>query len=414
MKARDLNISSPENNALKSNKIRQIVDFLNENYDIRINRFKQSEKEIVSKTKKYAFPVSLDDISLHLQENEIAVSDSILRKIINSPNQISTYNPIAEYFTSVENIFAGESHIDKLCSYLTPVTYNDKSESYYAERTVRLIKKWLVAAVACGQGDHQNEVALGFIQEEEGTGKTTLCNMLCPEPLQMMLVKSDKEKNGFHMRHAFTENFMVLFDEFIGLNKFTAETFKSTISSPELDVKDRHDPFPRRKPRIGNAMFTSNNKTGSEKGFLIPALGTRRFACIHIAKLDYESIINNIDFNQIWAEVVTLYNGGFNFKFGPEDFKEFYEFNLRFMIETSALRLIESNFVKPTNGHDGVWLQPVDLLQLFKDKKVAGRDILNELTPEKIGVALKQLGYNKQPKRIDGQPRHPYHVTPLF
>lgn len=403
-----LDLTGSRSEGLKSNIIRQVIDFLDENYDIRINRFKQSEKEIISKTKDYTFPPSLDDISLHLIENEIAVPDSILRKIINSPNQIQTYNPIAEYFDDLT--FNGSSHIDKLCGFLKPVVYGDHKKTYYTERTVKLIKKWLVAAVACGLGDHQNEVALGFIQEEEGTGKTTICNLLCPRPLRMMFIKSDKEKNGFNLRQAFTENFLVLFDEFIGLTRFTAENFKSTMSAFEIDVKERHDPFPRRKPRIGNALFTSNNKTGSEKGFLIPGLGTRRFACVHIEDIDYDSIVKEVDFDQIWAEAVTLYHGGFDFKYGPADFSEFKEYNVRFMIETNALKLIEANFVKPINGSDGEYMMPIDILQYFKDKRVVSSNMLNELSPEKIGAALKQLGYQKRNKRVAGIPRHPYHL----
>lgn len=413
MKIRSINISSKETKALRDNKIRQIIDFLNDNYLIRINRFKPSEKEIVSKTKHYEFPPSLDDISLHLQENEIAVSDSILRKIINSPNQIKTFNPIKEYFDGLKP-FAGISHIDKLAASLSPVIYDDQEEGYYQTRTLKLFKKWLVASVACSLDGQQNEVALGLIQEEEGTGKTTICEFLCPDPLKAMMVKSDKEKNGFKLRDAFTENFFVLFDEFIGLNKFTAEAFKSTISAHELDVKGHNDPFPRRRQRIGNALFTTNNKTGSNRGFLIPALGTRRFACIHLESIDYEKIISEVNVDEIWAEALMLLRNGFNYKFGPEDFKEFREFNQRFMIETNAVQLIEANFTKPINGSDGILMQSIDILQYFKENKVAGRDVLADLSPIKIGVALKQLGYQKVDARIDGEPRHPYRVKPLY
>ncbi len=412
MPLRSLNISSSKT-TYSDNVVSRVINFLLENYEIRINRFKPAQKEIISKKKKYLFPPTMDDISLHLLENEIAVSDTILRKIMNSKNQIPNFNPISEYFDSLEDEYKGISHIEKLSNCLKPVIY-DKPESYYKERTIKILKKWLTAAVSCGLGDRINEVALGFIQEEEGTGKTTLCNMLCPEPLKPMLVKSDKEKYGFNLQQSFTENFLILFDEFVGLNKFTAENFKSTMSAPWLDIKDRLDPFPRRKLRIGNAMFTSNNKTGADKGFLIPSLGTRRFACIHIATLDYDKIIKDVDFDQVWAEALTLYNGGYQYQFGPDDFKDFYDYNQRFMIETNAIRVLEANFTKPINNNDGQWLQPIDILQLLRDKKVVSRDILNDLSPEKIGVALRQLGYLKQAKRVKGSPAHPYHIHPLF
>lgn len=398
---------------LRGNRIRQALEFLSQHYDIRINKFKLSEKEIHSKTKKYTFPPSLDDISLHMQEEEIQLSDATLRKIINSPNQIKTYNPIKEYFESIENTFKGSSHIDKLCTLITAIDYKDKEEGYYQIRMINLVKKWFVAAVACGLEVHQNEVNLGFIQEEEGTGKTSICQYIVPDPLQMMFIKSDREKNGFNMRTAFTENFIILFDEMIGLNQFTAETFKSTMSATDIDVKERHDPFPRRKPRIGNAMFTTNNKTGKNKGFLYPGLGTRRFGCIHLEAIDLDRIYEEVDVNQIWAEAHTLFKGGYEYKFGPADFKEFLDYNVRFMVETNAVQIIEANFAKPLNGA-GHWLRPTDILLMLKDKKMASREVLNELSPEKIGAALKQLGFDKTPKRINGEPSYPYHVAFLF
>jgi hypothetical protein len=52
--------------------------------------------------------------------------------------------------------------------------------------------------------------------------------------------------------------------------------------------------------------------------------------------------------------------------------------------------------------------------QYLKEQKVAGRDVLNELSPIKIGTVLKQLGYFKEERRIDGVPRHPYRVVPLY
>jgi predicted P-loop ATPase len=415
MKIRDLKITNTGITTLKSNKVRQIISFLEEHYEIRINRFKQSQKEIVSKTKKYAFPPSLDDISLHLQENEIAVSDSILRKIINSPNQISTYDPITEYFYSIGDAYQGVSHIDKFCAMIKAVNYGDRvGQNYYQNRLTQVFRKWMVASVACSLRIQQNEVALGLIQEEEGTGKTTICNWLCPEPLKMMFTRSDREKNGFNIRHAFTENFIVLFDEFLGLNHFTAETFKSTMSAVDIDVKERHDPFPVRKPRIANAMFTTNNKTGRNKGFLFPGLGTRRFACIHIESIEYDRIMEDIDVNQMWSEAYTLFRGGFNYKWQPKDFQEFAEMNERFMIETNAVQIIEANFCKPSNGHAGMWMTPTELMVLFKEKRLAGRDSLAELSPEKIGIALRQLGYEKKGKRIDGLTKYPYYVHPLF
>jgi hypothetical protein len=412
-KLRDLKITQSATKALQSNKVRQVIDFLNNHYDIRINRFRPWQKEVVSKTKKFEFQPTVDDIILHLYENEIYISDTILRKILNSPNQVKNYDPISEYFFNLEK-YKGDSHITKFCSKIKAVNYHDRvGEDYYQHRNEKLVRKWMVASVACGLREYQNEVSLGFIQEEEGTGKTTICKWLCPEPLKGMFILSDKDKKVFNMRTAFTENFLILFDEFIGLNQFTAENYKSTMSSDYIDIKEPHDPFPKRKPRIANAMFTTNNKTGNDKGFLYPGLGTRRFACLHIESIEYDAIMNDLSIDQMWAEAYMLLKGGFDYKWGPNDFFEFAEHNERFMIQTNAVQLIESNFMVPENGHDGSWMTPTDMLVYFRNNRLAGRDTLSQLTPEKIGIALRQLGYEKQAKKVEGSTRYPYYVKIL-
>lgn len=410
MKLGNLNIT--DKNTPRYNKIRQIIDFLDEHYDIRINRYKPSEKEIVSKTKKYEFPPSLDDISLHLQENEIAVSDSILRKIINSPNQIRNFDPIREYFDNIRGTWKGDSHIERLGTLLTAKDFGDQEEGYYQIRQLKYIKKWMVSAVACSLGLDMNHVAMGFIQEEEGTGKTSISQFIIPDTLQPMLAFSDKDKKVFNMRQAFTENFAVVFDEFLGLNAFTSETFKSTMSAKYIDVKEPHDPFPRRKPRIANAMFTTNNRTGRNKGFLYPSLGTRRFLCFHLEHIDLDKIYEDINIDQLWAEALTLLEGNFNYKFTPEDFREFKEYNTRYYIETSAVQMIEGNFEIPQNG-EGENLQPVEIMQILKDNKMGTKEQLDSLTPVKVGIALTQLGFQRTSKRIQGQPRYAYYVKSL-
>jgi predicted P-loop ATPase len=413
MKFGNLNITNKE--ALHENKIRQVKEFLSEHYDIRINKYKQSEKEIVPISKEYDFPPSLDDISLHMIENEILVSDNILRKIINSPNQIRNFDPIAEYFDEVRGTYNGVSHIDKLCTLITAREFNDiKETGYYQKRLIKYFKKWMVAAVACGLQKEPNQVAMGFIQEEEGTGKTTLCNILTPKSLQMMTQFSDRDKKVFQMRSAFTENFLIVFDECVSLTPHNSETFKSTMSSREIDVREHRDPFPKRKARIANALFTTNNKTGRNKGFLYHSLGTRRFLCFHLDGINLEAIWSDIETDQLWAEALLLYEGGFSYKFDRDDFMEFKQYNTRYFIETNAVVLVENNFTIPKDEADGIFMQPIDILKELKERKLANKEQLSALTPEKIGVALHQLGYEKYTRRIDGIPRKPYLVKPLY
>lgn len=411
LKIGNLNTDSKE--SAHYNTIRQAQDFLNDNYRIRINKYKPGIKRVESLSKKYEFSVGFDEISLHLAENDIKIGDTTLRKILNSPNYIKHYDPIEEYFNSLDGKWNGVSHIEKLCTLITARDFEDKEEGYYQIRLIRYFKKWLVAAVACSLQKEPNQVAMGFIQEEEGTGKTSIVKMLTPGSLKEMQQFSDKDKKVFGLRRAFTENFMVIFDEMEGLTPHTAETFKTTMTADIIDIKEPNDPFPRRKPRVANAVFTTNNVTGRNRGFLYPAMGTRRFLCFHIESIDYDRIMDEIDIDQLWAEALMLYKGNHQYLFTPEDFKEFKEYNTRYFIETSALQIIQNNYTHPLNGKDGEWMQPIELMRDIKKRRLAAREQLLDITPEKIGVALKQLGYIKQPRRVHGQPRYAYLIKTI-
>ena len=393
-----------------SSQIQEIICFLNENYDIRVNCFDPSRSQIKSKKKQYAYPPSFDDISLHCTDAGISVGDTILRKILRSPNQVSTYNPITEYFESLRKQYKGESHIDLLLSHLTARDFGDKEEGYYQARMNRIVRKWLVATVACALGKHPNEVALGFIQREEGVGKTYLTRFLVPDPLKEFYVVSQNPSKNFVMEDAFAKNLVVNFDELVGISNRTADDFKQTLSAQFLTVKHYRDPYPMTVPRIGSAMFTSN-RTEELGGFITANMGTRRFACIELDGID-QHYSTKVNLDQLWAEAVMLLDQeAFDYKFLVEDFLEFKTYNNRYREQTSALRLIETYFQKPTTEEEGEWLQPQQILQEMVKSRLIPAGDRPFVTSQKIGEALKQLNFDRKSIRLPGiGTRYAYHV----
>ena len=58
-------------------------------------------------------------------------------------------------------------------------------------------------------------------------------------------------------------------------------------------------------------------------------------------------------------------------------------------------------------------MQPIEIVQeLRKHKKIPLSETrVSDIT---IGMALKALGYERQMKKVNGQPRYGYYVIPLF
>lgn len=400
--------------SVETDKIKVIIDWLDDNYEIRINSFDTSQTRIVSKNKKYNYPISLNDISIHLISDGLKCSDTLLRKIVTSRNYMRIYNPVLEYFNKVRGTYKGFSHIDYLAAHLKAIEFPDRTNGYYNIRAIKLLKKWIVAAAACALGKAPNDVMLVFVQEQEGAGKTWLSKFICPQELKEMLTVSSSDQKVFSIEREFTSNFMVLFDEFLGLSGNNAsETFKATMSAPEIKIKTKNDPFPVSKPRIASAIATTNNKTGKYSGFLTKGLGTRRFAIIHLESINFE-YVTKIDVDQIWAEALMLCesDNSFNYKWDQADFEEFRDYNVRYMIETPATVLISQNYRQPSEGEDGVWLQPQDIISDLKERRLLKSEFVKDITPERIGEALRSLGFVSKPKRFQGEknPRYRYYL----
>lgn len=406
-----LKINSSESKQLSVDRIRPILDFLEENYEILINCFDTSKSSISSKKKKYNFPITLDDISLHLYEEGISHNDTILKKILKSPNYIRTYNPITDYFESIKGKYKGESHIDILSQHLIAKDFGDKSEGYYQKRLQYLLKKWITAAAATAIGKYCNPVALGLIHFTEGIGKSFFFEYLVPEILKEFFCQFNPKYND--IIDVFAKNIIILFDELVGINKKNPEAFKNAIQRKVIESKLHNNSAPVLLKRLGSAAFTSN-KIKDVGGFLSINMGYRRFGCIELESIDqkYSTIV---DINQVWSEALVLIDGGYNYIFDGEDFNEFEEYNSRYIIETPAMKIIKLYYTQPENG-EGEWKQASDVLHdLVRSKKIRG-EIIDLLSPESIGHALRQLRFERKGIWVkeNNSPRYMYNVKSIL
>ena len=391
-----------------NDRIAPIIDFLRDNYDIRINCFDTSKSIIRSKKKQYKFSPTIDDISLHMHSAGILHNDSLLRKILKSQNEIDKYNPITEYFNRVEKTFSGKSHIDILISHLKARDFEDKTKDFYQKRLSYLVKKWLVATTACAIGEYANPVALGLIHSEEGIGKTFFFNFLLPDDIKELYAEFIPVK--MEMQDLFARKMIILFDEFLGITDRSAELFKNTIQRENFELRPPHEYFPVTKKRVGSACFTSN-QTSEKGGFLMPELGARRFACIELENID-RAYSKLVDVNQVWAETMVLFKGGFDYRFNQEDFKQFKEYNERYIKESVPVKIVRMFYEIPMNG-EGEWKQPMDIHHdLVRKRRINKND---KISPGQIGSVLTQLSFHKKQIRIKGKgPRYAYYVKEVI
>ena len=392
-----------------SNRVTLVKEFLENNYDIKINIFDRTKVMIAPKTREYEEEISMEDISLHMLEEGITGCDSILKKIIASPNQTIPYNPITEYYEALKGNYSGTSHIDLLCSHLKARDYGDREEAdYYQKRLAYTFRKWLVAVVANALGLKANDAIFVIVNSDEGIGKSTLLEYLVPDVLKSYYTKAVKDMS---FPEFFTTNLLINFDEMVGIKKSTSEEFKNTLSSLWINVSKR---FTSTKQRYASPCGTSN-KDAEHGGFLLPEMGMRRFAINHIDHINWEEYTKVVDVDQLWAEAVMLLDQNFDYSWNTNDFKEFSEYNSRFIVQTSSYKLIKEFYRVPEPGEDdlAVFKQPVDILRDLRSAKKINSS-MNNVSDINIGIALKQSGYIRFGKKLKNGTRYGYNVIPLF
>ena len=410
--AKNRNLPETKVSAKSTNRVQQVKDFLAEFYEVKINIFDPNKSFIVCKNKeRYKGAIKFEDISLHMEEEGLRGCDGVLKKILASPNQITVFNPIVDFVKSLDGIWKGESEIEKFCNYIQVREFPGYEKDFFKNRLKKYLRKWGASAIAQVLGEHPNDVTLFFVNAQEGMGKTWLAKFLVPPTLESYYQKSDKDPRYFDFVKALTTNIIVNFDDNVWLTRNNAEAYKAGMS--EMSFKSNKY-FEDTIDRMGSTVGTSN-KSPEMGGFLLPELGTRRFAIIETEHIDYD-YLNAVDKLQLWAEFYVLYKtADFNYKW-DEEFQHFEEFNRRYMCETNARKLVQEYYRVPMpedKEESVVFKQAIEILQDLRNgrKLTSNHTNVSEVT---IGFALKTLGYERTAERTANGPRYGYKVVQLF
>lgn len=379
-------------------------DWLKENYVLKVNMLDPDDIYLVPtelNPNKYEYDVTEGDIYLHAIEDGLQISKSLITTIIQSPNHSTHYNPIAEYIESLKGKYQGPSQIDYLASCL------HASDKESAEKYKYLFRKWLVAMAACALGRRPNDVALGIISDRAGIGKTTFFDEIIPPLLRRYTGTVLKNSSQQLPTQLFSNKLLLNFDELSAVTLATENQFKQLISSTNVLV---NIPGTRRnKPsqRVASVCFTSN-KTMEQGGFIKssdPGM-LRRLAVIEVDAIeDYRDTLNH---DQLWAEIVTLLEGGYEYDWNQADYKYFSDVNRKYIITTNAMRLIRMYYQVPGKSDKVRYLSSRDVLLELKNKKRIPSNMSNvdEVT---IGQALSSMGFVRKVVRVpDVGPRYCY------
>ena len=352
------------------------LKYLNSKYSLRFNTI-SLEFEIKRSLDKKWSSLNLSSLYIELIQSGIDIPMNKLEILVRS-HLINQYNPISEYFESLEQ-WDGEDHIKNLCSYVK--TNNDNAFLYHME-------KWFTRAVLCAlEKEKINKHCLVLANTIQNSGKSTYLRFFIPRKLMNYLSEDiglDKDS-----RIKLCKNLIINLDELSILAKADINSLKAFISKTHINERL---PYARKAEYLERicSFVGSTNKTD----FLTDESGSVRWIIFEVIEKINFNYSMEIDIDKVWSQAYfnAFKRKGFNPELTLADISENEKRNERFTQMTLEQEMVNKFF------------EPSDNLEEFKTATEVMMDLSTQgirLNHLKIGRALSSFKFPrvKHPQR---------------
>lgn len=352
------------------------LKYLNAKYSLRFNTI-SLEFEIKRTSDKKWSDLNLNSLFIELIQSGIDIPMNKLEILVRS-HLINQYNPISEYFESLEQ-WDGDDHIKNLCSYVK--TNDDKAFLYHME-------KWFTRAVLCAlEKEKINKHCLVLANTIQNSGKSTYLRFFIPRKLMNYLSEDiglDKDS-----RIKLCKNLIINLDELSVLAKADINSLKAFISKTHINERL---PYARKAEYLERicSFVGSTNKTD----FLTDESGSVRWIIFEVTEKINFNYSLEIDIDKVWAQAYfnAYKREGFNPELTLADISENEKRNERFTQMTLEQEMVNKFY------------EPSDNLEEFKTATEVMMDLSTQgirLNHLKIGRALSSFRFPrvKHPQR---------------
>ncbi len=370
--------------------------FLAENYEFRYNVLsnktevrarKQQEWHHLDKKRLNSIAVA----AYKAMPDESGVK-TLLTDIIYS-EATPTWNPVDEWLDSLPT-WDGKDRVSYLFGLIPGLT----SEQRY------WLSVWLRSTVAhWRQMDslHGNESVPTLIGEQ-GCGKSTFCQRLLPEHLREYYLDHVNLGNKFDKEMALTNNLIVNLDEMDQIRPSQQAELKQMLSKVRVNGRPIYGREQSDRLRFASFVATTNNRHP-----LRDRTGSRRFICIEVPRGQEIDNSVEIDYEQLYAQVLAELERGERYWFTSEETRAIQRHNIRYQHTLDIETMVETCFRQPDEGEFVRPLTSSEMLEIIAHDYPAVQD--NKNTCVRLGMALQRLGY----LRDEGRNNRSYYAIPL-
>ena len=289
-----------------------------------------------------------------------------------------TYDPIREYLMHLPK-WDGQNHLAKLFSRLPGIS----------SEQLDFLVIWFRSAVAHWlQKDrlHANEIVPTLIGAQ-GCGKSTFIARLLPPNLQEYYLDHLNLSNKFDKEMALTNNLLVNLDELDAIRPSQQAALKQTLSKIKVNGRTIYGSSQQNRPRYASFMATTNNPHP-----LSDVTGSRRFICIEIPQGQYIDNTGEIDYEQLYAQLVYEVNElKAPYWFSNEQVARIQQLNLNYTDEKDIAEIVEACFRKPNEGEKVKAMNTKQMIELIRREYPSVKS--DQSTKIHLGYAMKDLGF---------------------
>lgn len=388
-------------NSDNTSKNIQIKEFLSERYEFRYNTVLNRAEYRPRETGNY---VAIDRYRINTlkraldKEINVQTSPENLYSIIESDFS-PRINPVQAYFHSLPIMEEAKKGAITALADCVSVANPEKLREY--------LTKWLVAVVANAMDDRQccNHTCL-VLTGEQGKFKTTFLDLLCPPALSDYQYTGKIYPQEKDVLSLIGQNLIINIDDQLkALNKRDENELKNLITCPQVKYRMPYEKHIDERPHLASFVASVNGND-----FLTDPTGSRRFLPFEVLAIDIERA-KIIPMDAVYSEAKALLKDGLRYWFNDEEIAELHRNSEAFQVYTAEMELLLRYFTFPTEAEKATKRFYMTNSEIVGYLSIYTRQ---QLSPKRVGEALRKAGYARECRRVNGNPVYVYAIRNIF
>lgn len=379
----------------------QIEEFLSARYEFRYNTVLNRAEYRPRETGDY---VAIDRYRINTlkraldKEINVQTSPENLYSIIESDFS-PRINPVQAYFHSLPIMEEAKKGAITALADCVSVANPEKWREY--------LTKWLVAVVANAMDDRQccNHTCL-VLTGEQGKFKTTFLDLLCPPALSDYQYTGKIYPQEKDVLSLIGQNLIINIDDQLkALNKRDENELKNLITCPQVKYRMPYEKHIEERPHLASFVASVNGND-----FLTDPTGSRRFLPFEVLAIDIERA-KIIPMDAVYSEAKALLKDGLRYWFNDEEIAELHRNSEAFQVYTAEMELLLRYFTFPTEAEKATKRFYMTNSEIVGYLSIYTRQ---QLSPKRMGEALRKAGYARECRRVNGNPVYVYAIRKIF